>query len=167
MKHSVILGTSINFIIHSVLVLSLYLVFAGPNNPGGGFIGGLAAGAAVGLRYVAGGIDEVRAATPVRPWTILGVGLVLAAGTALAPVVIGEPVLEGGEAHWDVPVLGDVPLFSSTLFDVGVYVIVIGLVLMVFEAFGDDPDGGEAGEDPEVRDVGEVGEVGHQDGATS
>lgn len=156
MKHSVILGTSLNFIIHSVLVLSLYLLFAGANFPGGGFIGGLAAGAAVALRYVAGGIDEVRASSPVRPWTILGVGLVLAAGTALVPLVIGDPVLEAGEAEWHLPVLGDVPLLSSLLFDVGVYIIVVGLVLMVFEAFGDDPGVGDATESEPGRKVGKA-----------
>lgn len=161
MKHSVIVGTSINFIIHSVLVLSLYLVFAGPNNPGGGFIGGLTASAAVGLRYVAGGIDEVRAATPVRPWTILGTGLVIATGTALVPLVVGDPALSAAEVDWHVPVLGDVPLLSSTLFDIGVYIIVIGLILMVFEAFADDPEvdaaaGGEAAREapPRGEDVG-------------
>ena len=53
-------------IFHAVLVGSLYLLFAGHNQPGGGFVGGLVAGAAIALRYLAGGIDEVRSLVPLR-----------------------------------------------------------------------------------------------------
>lgn len=148
MKRSLIVDTSVHFIFYSVLVLSLYLLFAGHNQPGGGFVGGLVAGAAVGLRYIAGGIDAVREASPVQPWTILGVGLLVAALTALAPVVMGNAILEAATADWHLPVLGDVHATSATVFDIGVYLVVVGLMLMVFEAFGDDPrtDEAEGGE---------------------
>lgn len=140
MRRSLIVDTSVHFIFYSVLVLSLYLLFAGHNHPGGGFVGGLVAGAAVGLRYVAGGIDAVREASPVRPWTILGVGLLTSSVTALVPLVAGDAVLESAKVDWEVPVLGTVHATSATVFDVGVYLVVVGLMLMVFEAFGDDPE---------------------------
>jgi multisubunit Na+/H+ antiporter MnhB subunit len=148
MKRSLIVDTSVHFIFYSVLVLSLYLLFAGHNQPGGGFVGGLVAGAAVGLRYVAGGIDAVREASPVRPWTILGVGLVVASLMALTPLLLGDAVLENAKADWHLPALGHVHATSATVFDIGVYLVVVGLMLMVFEAFGDDPEPGdpEAGE---------------------
>jgi multisubunit Na+/H+ antiporter MnhB subunit len=139
MRPSLIVETSVHFIFHSVLVLSVYLLFAGHNQPGGGFAGGLVAGAAVGLRYVAGGIEAVRHASPVRPWTILGAGLLASSATALVPIVLGEPVLDSAIGEWHAPVLGDVHLTTATIFDIGVYLVVVGLVLMVFEAFGDEP----------------------------
>ena len=147
MRRSLIVDTSVHVVFHSVLVLSVYLLFSGHNQPGGGFAGGLVAGAAVGLRYIAGGIDAVRAASPVRAWTILGGGLLVATVTAAAPLLIGEPVLHSAQADWHLPVFGDLHVTTATIFDAGVYLVVVGLVLMVFEAFGDDPE-----DDPLVED---------------
>jgi multisubunit Na+/H+ antiporter MnhB subunit len=132
-----ILDRSVRVIFHAVLVGSLYLLFAGHNQPGGGFVGGLVGGAAVSLRYIAGGIDEVRSITRIAPWTILGSGLLLAATMAIVPLAFGADVLEAGAASWDLPMVGSVKVTSSLPFDVGVYLLVVGLVLMVFEAFGD------------------------------
>ncbi|HEY8525800.1 MAG TPA: MnhB domain-containing protein [Acidimicrobiales bacterium] len=140
MRRSLIVDTSVHFIFYSVLVLSLYLLFAGHNQPGGGFVGGLVAGAAVGLRYIAGGIDAVREASPVRPWTILGVGLLIAAVTAAVPLALGEALFESAVVDWRLPGLGEVHATTALIFDIGVYFVVVGLMLMVFEAFGDDPE---------------------------
>jgi multisubunit Na+/H+ antiporter MnhB subunit len=139
MRPSLIVETSVHFIFHSVLVLSVYLLFAGHNQPGGGFVGGIVAGAAVALRYVAGGIDDVRSLSRAHPWTVLGAGLLVSAAIALVPVVAGGAPLATGEVDLDLPVLGHVALTSALVFDIGVYLVVLGLVLMVFESFGDDP----------------------------
>ena len=144
MRRSVILDTSIRLAYHPVLVLSLYLLFAGHNQPGGGFVGGLVAGIAIALRFVAGGIDEVRAALPVQPWSALGGGLVLAAVTAITPLAFGGALLESGKFEWDAPVLGTIKTTSALPFDIGVYLVVVGLVLMMFEAFGERAHEGEA-----------------------
>lgn len=133
------LDLSVRVIFHAVMVTSIYLLFAGHNQPGGGFVGGLLVGAAIAMRYAAGGIDEVRTIARFKPWTILGAGLLLAGLTALAPIVAGRDVLEAAVFSKDLPVLGYVKATSALPFDVGVYLLVIGLVLMVFEAFGDDP----------------------------
>jgi multicomponent Na+:H+ antiporter subunit A len=117
----------------------VWLLFAGHNEPGGGFVGGLLAGSAIALRYIAGGISEVRAETRFRPWTVLGTGLLLAAVTATAPLVNGGSLLEVASRSVDVPLIGTLNLSSALLFDVGVYITVVGIVLMAFEAFGEDP----------------------------
>jgi multicomponent Na+:H+ antiporter subunit A len=135
-------------IFHVVLVVSLYLLFAGHNAPGGGFVGGLLAGAALTLPYIAGGIDEVRRASRFRPWTFLGAGVVLAAGTAALPLLRDLPVLDVAYRTVDLPVLGPVSLSSTLAFDTGVYLVVVGVVLMAFEAFGDEPTPEQAGRAP-------------------
>jgi multicomponent Na+:H+ antiporter subunit A len=130
---------SVRVVFYAVLMMSLWLLFAGHNQPGGGFVGGLLAGSAITLIYIAGGIDEVRALSRFRPWTVLGAGLLLAAGTAAAPLLGGGAVLEAGRARFDLPLVGAVSVSSTLAFDTGVYVVVVGMVLMAFEAFGDDP----------------------------
>lgn len=126
-------------IFYAVLVASVYLLFAGHNRPGGGFVGALVAGGAIAARYVAGGMDEIRAAVRLRPWTILALGLLLAAGTAVAPVFAGHPLLDAAKWDADVPIFGEIGVSTVLVFESGVYLVVVGLVLMVFEAFGDDP----------------------------
>jgi multicomponent Na+:H+ antiporter subunit A len=114
-------------------------LFAGHNQPGGGFVAGLLAGSAIALRYIAGGMTEVRSLSRFRPWTVLGVGLIIAVITATAPLLNGHEVLEVSTATLHLPLAGAVKVSSALVFDVGVYITVIGMVLMVFEAFGDEP----------------------------
>lgn len=150
MRRSLILDVSTRTITASALVLSIYLLAAGHNQPGGGFVGGLVGGAAVALAYVAGGLPQVHELTRFRPWTVLGTGLVLAAIAALFPMIVGGAVLEQDFVTLHPPVLGDVKVTSALFFDTGVYAVVVGTVLMAFEALGeeDPPD------DPEPDDQG-------------
>lgn len=133
-----VLDQSIKVLYHSILVLSLYFLFAGHNLPGGGFVGGLTVGAAVSLRYVTGGANAVRNTFPIRSHTILGIGLALSVITAIVPVLLGGSILEHGEYETDLPVFGPVKFVSALPFDIGVYLVVVGLVLKAFAAFGDD-----------------------------
>jgi multicomponent Na+:H+ antiporter subunit A len=134
----VFVDVSVQVIFYVVLMMSLWLLFAGHNQPGGGFVGGLLAGSAFALRYIAGGIHEVRRHARFRPWTVLGAGVLLAAGTALAPLLAGDSVLEVAYKSVTLPAVGKMGLSSALLFDFGVYLTVVGVVLMAFEAFGDD-----------------------------
>ena len=138
MKRSIIVDTSVRVLYHSMWVLSLYFLFAGHNQPGGGFIGGLVAGAAIALRYVAGGVDEVRTAVPIGPWTVLGGGLLISSTTSFVPIVLGNDVLDHTTFSATLPVIGDMKATSALPFDIGVYLVVLGMVLLMFEAFGDD-----------------------------
>lgn len=134
---SLILDTTVRLVVDAALVLSVYLLFAGHNRPGGGFVGGLVVAAAVSLRYLAGGLAEVRSMTAVPPWTFLSVGLVLASGTALATLAAGRGPLDHGAAEWDLPLLGHLKVTTAMAFDSGVYLIVVGLLFMAFEGLGE------------------------------
>lgn len=147
----VTLDVSMRVVFTAVVVGSLYLLFAGHNQPGGGFAGGIVAGAAVALRYISGGIDEVRRLSRSQPWTVLGTGVVIAALVALTPLAFGGAVLETGSLTLTPPLLGTVKLTSALVFDAGVYLTVVGLALMVFESFGDDPAPRALGERETIR----------------
>lgn len=140
MRRLLVLDVSVRLLYPSIIVLSLFFLFAGHNQPGGGFVGGLTAAAAISLRYVAGGVQAVRRSFRLQPWTILGGGLALSVGTAIFPLLLGHSILEHGTFESDPPLLGEVKTTSALPFDVGVYFVVVGLVLMIFEAFGDDRD---------------------------
>jgi multisubunit Na+/H+ antiporter MnhB subunit len=133
-----ILDQSIKVLYQSMLVLAVYFEFAGHNLPGGGFVGGLMAGAAVSLRYVSGGAEAVRTTFRAPSHIILGVGLFLSSFTALVPVLLGGRVLEHGEIERQLPIFGNVKVVSAVPFDAGVFLVVVGLILMAFAAFGDD-----------------------------
>ena len=158
MKRSLIVDVTARLILPSALVFALHLLLVGHDRPGGGFVGGLVAGAAVALVFVAGGIDDVRRLVPLRPWTILGCGLLLAAGVATGPLLLGDAVLDGWKVAVDLGPLGSTKLTSALLFDIGVALVVVGLVFMVFEAFGDEEPPAYRGEVPGPgRDLADTG----------
>jgi multicomponent Na+:H+ antiporter subunit A len=139
-RRSVLLEVVVRLIFHTVLVLSVYLLWAGHDLPGGGFAGGIVAGLAFTIRYLAGGRYELGEAAPVGAGLVIGLGLVLAVGTGLAGAVLGDAVLQGGAWKPEIPLLGPLKLYSSTLFDVGVYLVVVGVVLDVLRSFGSEID---------------------------
>ena len=142
-----ILDTSIRILFPSILVLALYFVFSGHNRPGGGFVGGLVVGAALALRYVSGGAAAVRSTFHLPPLVILGTGLFLSSFTALFPLLLGGAILEHGEVEFHLPVFHDVKVTSALSFDLGVDLVVVGLILMAFAAFGEDLPEARAGSD--------------------
>ncbi len=139
-NRSILLEVVIRLLFHAIVVLSVYILFAGHNLPGGGFAAGLVAGLALAGRYLAGGRYELGAAAPMDAGKLLGVGLILAAGTATAPVLFGAPALTSAWFEATVPLLGHVEFSTSTVFDIGVYFVVIGMVLDVLRSLGAEVD---------------------------
>ncbi|UYN82500.1 MAG: Na+/H+ antiporter subunit A [Microcella sp.] len=137
---SILLEVVVRLTFHAVIVVSLYLLFAGHNLPGGGFAGGLVAGLALVGRYLAGGRYELGAALPLGAGTVLGAGLFVAAGAAVVPLFFGAPPLTSTYWEVDVWLLGEIEFVTSTIFDIGVYLIVIGLVLDVLRSLGAEVD---------------------------
>ena len=108
----------------------------GRSPSGGGFAGGLTAGLALVLRYLAGGRYELGETLPLDAGKILAAGLGLSAGTAVASLLVGAPVLSSALIQIDVPVLGTIKFVTALFFDLGVYLIVVGLVLDVLRSLG-------------------------------
>jgi multicomponent Na+:H+ antiporter subunit A len=155
MRRSLILDVVVRAEFHALLVVALYLLFAGHNSPGGGFSGGLVAGAALALRFVSLGPTAVRRTTRLAPTTILGIGLLLSLGTTIIPLLTGRDLLDHGAVDLHAPLLGDAHLTTALTFDCGVFLVVVGLVAFLLEAFGgpaDEPVEVPPGED---RPIGE------------
>ena len=136
LRRSVVLDTAVRLVFHTVLVFGVYLLFAGHNQPGGGFVGGLVAGCAFVLRYAVTGREGIGRAVPVDPSLPLGAGLLLAGGTGAAAWLFGGQFLESGYVELDLPVLGVVKATSALSFDIGVFLVVLGLVLLVLQTLG-------------------------------
>ncbi|MET7770733.1 Na+/H+ antiporter subunit A [Nocardia sp. NPDC005366] len=133
---SMVLQITTRLIFPTIMVLSIYFFFSGHNAPGGGFAGGLTAGLALTLRYLAGGRYELGEALPVDAGQILGAGLTLAAGTATTSLLLGAPALSSAIVEVTLPLVGHVKLVTALFFDLGVYLIVVGLVLDVLRSLG-------------------------------
>ncbi|TCK65642.1 Na+/H+ antiporter subunit A [Curtobacterium sp. PhB136] len=137
---SALLDVVVRLLFHGLIVLSVYLLFAGHNAAGGGFAGGLVAGIALAARYLAGGPAELGAAAPVRAGRLLGLGVATAAVTAIVPLFFGREALYSEFFEATVPVLGHVEFVTATFFDIGVYLVVVGLVLDVLRSLGAEVD---------------------------
>jgi multicomponent Na+:H+ antiporter subunit B len=127
----------------TVLVFSVYLLLVGHYGPGGGFAAGLVAGLAFVLRHIAGGSAT---AVRIRPPVLTGLGLTVALLTALAPTLVGAPVLATTKLALDVPLVGHVETQTSVFLDVGVYLLIVGVVLDLLRSLG-------AGIERDMRDA--------------
>lgn len=137
-RRSIIIEVITRLIFHAFVLFSIYLLFAGHNSPGGGFAGGLLAGLALVLRYLAGGRVELAEAIRVGPGALLGTGLTLAVISGVVPLFFGGQIFQS--AVIDFTFFGEHHFVTSTVFDIGVYLIVVGLVLDVVESLGSELD---------------------------
>ncbi|MFM7047296.1 MAG: MnhB domain-containing protein [Actinomycetota bacterium] len=117
-------------------LVAVYVTFRGHNAPGGGFAGGLILGSVFVLQYLTGREPMLRGRPIRHPEALLGAGLLLALVTTTAPLVVGGAPLESHIWPLDVPLIGEVKVVSSMFFDLGVFVVVVSVVLMVLQALG-------------------------------
>jgi multicomponent Na+:H+ antiporter subunit A len=127
----VILPTAARFLLPLLLLFSLFLLVRGHNEPGGGFAGGLVAAAAFVLYSVAYDAPAARRALGIHPRVLIPIGLLLALGGALIGPLRGDAFLSGQWAS--IPLLGGarVDVGSPLLFDLGVYLAVVGVTLTI------------------------------------
>ena len=135
-NRSILVDVVTRLLFPSMMLLSAYFFFSGHNAPGGGFAGGLVAALALTLRYLAGGRREAEETLPVHPGKVLGIGIMFTTAAAVAPMFFGMPPLTSSYAEFDVPLIGDVTVPSALIFDAGVYVIVVGLIMHVLASMG-------------------------------
>jgi len=130
---SQILDTVSGWIFPFVLLFSLYIVFRGHNYPGGGFIGGLITAGVLILELLVVGQNRFFKIFPIQGKLLFGVGLTLAFLTGLVPLFLGYPFLTSYLFH-------SLHFSTSTFFDLGVYLVVVGVTLEIIVLM-EDPEG--------------------------
>ncbi len=135
---SLILRTATNFLLTIMLQFSIFLLIRGHNEPGGGFVAGLMAAGAFALYTIAYDVASTRQALRVDPRTLIATGLAIAGGSGLLSLLDGEPFLTGRWGHLQIPYLRRFDLGTPLLFDVGVYLTVLGVTLMIILSLAEE-----------------------------
>lgn len=131
--NSIILRASSRLILPAALIFSIYILFRGHNEPGGGFIGGLIAAAGFAVHALPRGRESLLATLRYAPKAIIGMGFALGIVAGLPALLLGQPFLTH---QWIFP--GGLHLGTTIIFDIGVYLAVIGAVLTFLSYYLED-----------------------------
>jgi multicomponent K+:H+ antiporter subunit A len=122
------------FLLPFMCIIAVYFFMRGHNLPGGGFVAGLIFATAVIVQYMVGGTDWVEAHLGLRPHRWIAVGLITACTTGLGAWLFGYPFLTSHTAHLDLPLLGEIHVPSAFVFDLGVFMVVVGTTMLILVA---------------------------------
>jgi multicomponent K+:H+ antiporter subunit A len=135
-----LLRVAASVVLPVALVFTLYIFMRGHNMPGGGFIAGLITAVALVLQFMSLGQSKaeamLRAQSGRRFIRWIGAGLSIAGLTGVGSFVWGRPFMTTAHGHPHVPILGDLPLATAALFDLGVYLTVVGATLLTISVLG-------------------------------
>ena len=137
-RFSPLLATGVRTIVPTLTLFALYLLVVGHDVPGGGFAGGLIASSALLLMYLAFGSHGLRRMLPTGPERILGIGLALAVIAGLIGLFAEGTFLTYTYASFEAALLGEVKLSTLLVFDLGVFILVIGLVSTAILGLGSE-----------------------------
>lgn len=136
--NDVYLHTASQVLVFLIMTYAIYILFAGHNNPGGGFVGGLVTATGFVLLYLAFDSKTVRQIIPVNFRSIGAAGVLIAVLTGAVPALMGEPFLTHRTDHARLPLVGDVHLATAVLFDIGVFLAVLGTAMTIISNISED-----------------------------
>lgn len=128
---SLILRTTTRYLTPLLLIFSVFLLWRGHNQPGGGFAGGLVAAATFALLSIAFGAAQARRVLQVQPHVLIGIGLLIALASGVIGMLSGYPFMTGVWGYLQLPGFAPVDVGTPVLFDLGVYLVVIGVTLLI------------------------------------
>lgn len=126
---TIILRTASNYLLPVLLLFSIFILLRGHYLPGGGFIGGLIASIAFVLHAFANGLENTKSLLRIHPGFFMPTGLSLSLLSGIVPIFIKKPFLTGLWFPDPIPVIGMVG--SALFFDIGVFLVVIGVTLTI------------------------------------
>lgn len=135
-RYPLILEVVAQIILPIALLVSFYIFLRGHNQPGGGFIAGLVTAIALLLQYIARGYEWTSRRLNVSFPFISVLGLIIAVCTGLGSWLFGYPFLTSSFGYFDIPLIGKIELATAMLFDLGVYLAVVGATLMILVNLG-------------------------------
>ncbi len=133
-RFPLVFSSAARWLLPFALVVSVYFFLRGHNAPGGGFVAGLVTATALVMHYMAFGFARTDARLGIEFARVAGLGLALAGATGLGALLFGKPFLTSAHAHPALALLGEVPLATAALFDLGVYLVVVGATLLTLVA---------------------------------
>lgn len=131
-----ILAAASQMLLPLAILMSLYMLLRGHQLPGGGFVGGLIASSAMILLYMARGVEWTTRRLRVNYQHVIASGILTALATGLVSLAFGYPFLTSTFGHFHLPFIGDIELASAMLFDVGIFLGVIGATMMILSFLG-------------------------------
>ncbi len=134
--HPMLLGTVSQSLLPLALLVSVFIFLRGHNEPGGGFIAGLVTAVALILLYIARGVDWTQQRMSFQYQPIAVVGVAIAALTGIGSWAFGHNFLTSAFGHFSIPYIGEIELATAMLFDLGVYLTVVGATLMILANLG-------------------------------
>jgi len=134
--HPLILVTVSRLLLPIALLVATFLFLRGHNEPGGGFIAGLVTGVALILQYIAEGSRATHARLPWNHLGLIGAGILIVLFTGVVSWLFGYPLLTSTYSYVSLPLIGTFELASAMLFDLGVYLAVVGTVLLILAGIG-------------------------------
>lgn len=135
-SHPMILDNLSRAILPLALLVSVFIFLRGHNLPGGGFIAGLVTAVALALQYISHGVIWTQARQPIGYHVLAGLGILTAGLTGLGSWFFGYPFLTSAFGHPQIPLIGEVELATALLFDLGVYLTVVGSTLLILSNIG-------------------------------
>ncbi|OEF96326.1 Na(+)/H(+) antiporter subunit B [Desulfuribacillus alkaliarsenatis] len=129
-RNNVMLHTITKIVTFIILAFSVYLFFAGHNNPGGGFIGGLMTVSALLLMYVSFDRKTVDYIIRINFPNLIAVGLLISMGTGIVSMLFGDAYLTQYFDYFQLPILGETELTTALPFDLGIYMVVVGVAML-------------------------------------
>jgi multicomponent Na+:H+ antiporter subunit B len=126
---TIILKTAANYLLPLLLLFSIFILLRGHYQPGGGFVGGLIASIAFVLHAFANGLKTTQRFLKYHPGICIPLGLAIALISGILPLFMGLPFMTGLWLPEPVPVIGMVG--TALFFDIGVYLVVVGVVLTI------------------------------------
>ncbi|MHA6250564.1 Na(+)/H(+) antiporter subunit B [Oceanobacillus sp. CAU 1775] len=136
--NNVILRTVAKVVVFIILTLAVYLFLAGHNNPGGGFVGGLVLASAFVLLFIVYDMDTIRKAIPFDFKKVAALGALLAVGTGFGAFLFDVPFLSQAFGYFTVPFFGEIELSTVTIFEAGVALAVVGVVITIITSISED-----------------------------
>ena len=135
-RYPMILAVVSQLLLPLALLVSVYIFLRGHNLPGGGFIAGLITAVAIIQQYVAHGVEFIKNRLHLNYQWLIGSGLLIATLTGLGSWLFGRPFLTSWFDHFHLPLIGEFELASAMLFDLGVYLTVVGATLLILANLG-------------------------------
>ncbi|HLR59608.1 MAG TPA: Na(+)/H(+) antiporter subunit B [Pseudogracilibacillus sp.] len=136
--NDLILRSTTSLITFILLGFAIYLLFAGHNSPGGGFVGGLTTSAAFLLMYISFGQSAVDKILSINFMTLVPTGLMIALLTGLGSLLFNKPFLTHTFGHVTLPLLGEFELATAMIFDLGVFLTVLGTTMTIILTISSD-----------------------------